>query len=420
MKKIFYACLFCCTVISLFACGGSDEETNVIKDYIISGKVINKEAGDIIIDNFTRQITVELVKGQNKSGVKIRFELANGVTMVSPSNVEADYNLTQNTTLKISAGGKELSFTIKSKDIEIEIPGTYKGWPIVTGFGSLPTGIAVYKSPAVLQNKNAVAFIAVADIEQGKTFEVLGEATGIKTPTQFYESTGKVYPVVINGGYFWSTSNLSQIVRNGVMVVKNNQVVTRKNAANEDASFYPTRGVFSHIKDKQYITDWVFTTVTPGTTYAYPAPAPNKAGTNPMVVPSATYPTGAWEYKAQTSIGGGPVLVKGGVLKNTWEAELYDTASGIGATSNNPRTAIGVTADNKLILFVCEGRNQTPSTPGYTLEETANIMMDLGCIEVLNLDGGGSSCMLVNGKETIKPSDTGNAQRSVASAVVLR
>ena len=112
--------------------------------------------------------------------------------------------------------------------------------------------------------------------------------------------------------------------------------------------------------------------------------------------------------------------MKNGILKNTWEAELYDADSGIGAANNNPRTAIGITADNKLILFVCEGRNQTPNTPGYTLEEVANIMIDLGCTEALNLDGGGSTCMLVNGKETIKPSDSGNKQRPVASAVVLR
>ena len=42
---------------------------------------------------------------------------------------------------------------------------------------------------------------------------------------------------------------------------------------------------------------------------------------------------------------------------------------------------------------------------GATLNETASLLLDLGCIEALNLDGGGSSCLLVNGKETIKPSD---------------
>ncbi|HXO73928.1 MAG TPA: phosphodiester glycosidase family protein, partial [Puia sp.] len=42
---------------------------------------------------------------------------------------------------------------------------------------------------------------------------------------------------------------------------------------------------------------------------------------------------------------------------------------------------------------------------GVTLQEEAQIMLSLGCFEALNLDGGGSSCLLINGKETIRPSD---------------
>lgn len=423
MKKVLYATLFCLYAICLTACGSNDNENdNLLKDYITSVEVMNKDAGTVKIDNFIRTISVELVKGQDKSDVRLKLTLGQGASMVSPTTAEAEYNLQQQATVRILASGTELTYTIKVVDIEEpEDPsGAYKGWPLTTEFGSLPTGIMVYKSPAQLQGKNAVAFIAVADISKGKTFEILGEATGVKTPTQYYESTGKIYPIIINGGYFWSGTNLSMICRNGVIEVINNQVVSREDASGNSANFYPTRGVFSNISGNTYRTDWVFTTVTPGTTYAYPEPAANKAGTNPLAVPSATFPAGATVFSAQTAIGGGPVLVKDGEYKNTWEAELYDTASGIGPTANNPRTAIGITGDNKLILFVCEGRNQTPSTPGFTLEETARIMMDLGCTEVLNLDGGGSTCMLVNGKETIKPSDTNNAQRAVVSAVVLR
>ena len=54
---------------------------------------------------------------------------------------------------------------------------------------------------------------------------------------------------------------------------------------------------------------------------------------------------------------------------------------------------------------------------GMTLEDVANFMIYLGCNEALNLDGGGSSCMLVNGEETINPSD--GKQRSGVSAVAL-
>lgn len=54
-----------------------------------------------------------------------------------------------------------------------------------------------------------------------------------------------------------------------------------------------------------------------------------------------------------------------------------------------------------------------------TLEDVACILKDLGCVDALNLDGGGSSCMLINGKETIKPSSNG-VQRAVVTAVAVR
>ena len=51
--------------------------------------------------------------------------------------------------------------------------------------------------------------------------------------------------------------------------------------------------------------------------------------------------------------------------------------------------------------------------------QMAKIMVGLGCVEAMNLDGGGSSCMLVNGKETIKPSDP-SGQRPVPAVLVIK
>lgn len=52
------------------------------------------------------------------------------------------------------------------------------------------------------------------------------------------------------------------------------------------------------------------------------------------------------------------------------------------------------------------------------MEEVAYILKDLGCLDAINLDGGGSTCMLVNGKATIQPSD--GVQRSVTTAVAIK
>jgi exopolysaccharide biosynthesis protein len=79
---------------------------------------------------------------------------------------------------------------------------------------------------------------------------------------------------------------------------------------------------------------------------------------------------------------------------------------------------MGVTSDRKMILFVCEGRQMTDGVKGLKTADVANVLLDLGCVEAINLDGGGSSCMLVCGKETIKVSD--GSQRAVGSTVMIK
>lgn len=416
MKRIIYILLVVLLLASYNSCSSKSKEIE-INNYILSLEVTNKQVRDVSIDNFAKEIIIELAKHESKNNVRIKLTLADGVSVIQPESVEADYDLNSTFTLILLAKGKEIRYHIRVVGFIPDTNPALIGWEETLEFGSLPDGIKVYKSPAQLAGKSACAYIAVADTKKNRNYYVLGEPNGSKTPNQFYESSNRMYPVIMNAGYFWNGSSLSLICRNGIIECPNLQVVTRSNGS-ENAAFYPTRGVFSNLNNNIYRTDWVFTTVTPGTTYAYPVPAPNKTGSNPLPVPSMSFPSGAWVYSAHTAIGGGPVLVKNGVYQNTWEVELYDTASGIGPTSNNPRSAIGSTNDSKLIFFVCEGRNMTPGVAGLTLQDVAEVMMQLGCVEVLNLDGGGSSCMIINGINTIKPSD-GN-QRAVVTAIGLK
>ena len=65
-------------------------------------------------------------------------------------------------------------------------------------------------------------------------------------------------------------------------------------------------------------------------------------------------------------------------------------------TGKNPRTAIGYTKDNVMIMVTIEGRKEGSS--GVTLNELANIMKNLGCYEAINLDGGSSTAMFLENK----------------------
>ncbi len=109
-------------------------------------------------------------------------------------------------------------------------------------------------------------------------------------------------------------------------------------------------------------------------------------------------------------ISGGPYLVKNG------EVYVDMTAQKLGAIGGrNPRSAIGYTSDNNIILVAVDGREG--SSIGMTLMELANFMQSIGCVGAINLDGGGSTVMYVNGKVVNNPQMKGGIPLS--NAVVL-
>jgi exopolysaccharide biosynthesis protein len=74
------------------------------------------------------------------------------------------------------------------------------------------------------------------------------------------------------------------------------------------------------------------------------------------------------------------------------------------ANARQPRTMAGVDAEGRLILATVDGR-QTGGSEGFTIQEAATFMRSLGAVNALNLDGGGSTAMAVNGVLVNKPSD---------------
>lgn len=82
----------------------------------------------------------------------------------------------------------------------------------------------------------------------------------------------------------------------------------------------------------------------------------------------------------------------------------------------HPRTAIGITKENVLFIAVVYGRNPTNSE-GATITEMGRLMKALGAVTAMNLDGGGSSVMIVDGKPTGPFSD--KEERLVSDAILL-
>ena len=112
-------------------------------------------------------------------------------------------------------------------------------------------------------------------------------------------------------------------------------------------------------------------------------------------------------------ISGGPYLIKDG------EIYIDVTAQKLGAiTGKNPRTAIGYTANNEFIMVTVDGREK--ASVGMTLGELARMMKSFGCINAMNLDGGGSSVMYVNGKVVNSPAQVGGIPISNALTITER
>lgn len=109
-------------------------------------------------------------------------------------------------------------------------------------------------------------------------------------------------------------------------------------------------------------------------------------------------------------ISGGPYLVKNSEIFVDMTAQKLAAIGG-----RNPRSAIGYTADNNLILVAVDGREG--SSIGMTLMELAGFMKSIGCTNAMNLDGGGSTVMYVNGRVVNKPAQQGGIPLS--NAIVL-
>ncbi|MFA6988781.1 MAG: phosphodiester glycosidase family protein [Candidatus Gastranaerophilaceae bacterium] len=112
-------------------------------------------------------------------------------------------------------------------------------------------------------------------------------------------------------------------------------------------------------------------------------------------------------------ISGGPYLVKDGtVFVDAKEQKLLSIAG------RNPRTAVGYTEDGRFIMVTIDGREN--KSIGMTLYELAAFMKEIGCYNAMNLDGGGSSQMYINGKVVNNPSSKGGYAVSNALTLSLK
>jgi hypothetical protein len=117
---------------------------------------------------------------------------------------------------------------------------------------------------------------------------------------------------------------------------------------------------------------------------------------------------------AEDIVGGVSQLIADGKIALTWQRE---GAAEDFAITRHPRTAIAKLADGRILLATVDGR-QPGISAGMTLAELAQMLLDFGAVQAMNLDGGGSTTMVIDGKIVNKPSDAAG-ERSVSDVLLV-
>jgi len=127
-----------------------------------------------------------------------------------------------------------------------------------------------------------------------------------------------------------------------------------------------------------------------------------------------------WE-QARYIVGGCPLLIH--KRQRCFDPHTEKISIPTFYTDRHPRTAIGIQENGQWVCVVVDGRNPKKSI-GMTLEELSTFMESLQCIHALNLDGGGSSTMVIHNEVVNWPVDeqgdpTQRYERPISDGIVF-
>jgi hypothetical protein len=209
--------------------------------------------------------------------------------------------------------------------------------------------------------------------------------------------------VAVNAGYFQMAAMPAEHA--GLLLMDGRVVAPSTRSTVRDSIRYPlARAAIGFTAEGEIDVTWALSRG--DSVLTLEDPLPNRPGR------PAPYPDGASQWTVREAIGAGPAIVMGDSIRITSDEEGF---FGTSIPETHPRTAAGYTADGDLLLLVVDGRQE--ASRGVSLEELATLMIELGAVEALNLDGGGSSTLSVRGRLVNRPAG-GLFEREVMSALV--
>jgi len=288
---------------------------------------------------------------------------------------------------------------------------------VSTEYGKLPASINIFSSSDLLDDAASIMFVAeIKSKDKNLDFYVDTTSRRRLTPEQYFTRSNNHY-VVVNCSFFEfvQNRNVNLIVQDSKIVGFDTPAVSRR--GKDTLTYTHTLGsAFGIYKNRKM--DIAYNYNDSNLAVPYVMQSPYKPMIDSLRKLNLNHPSlaGLKKWKVSQAFGGGPVLVQDGQIRISNNEERKFAGKAI--ADKHPRTAIGYKKDGTIVILAVQGRMKGLAE-GATLPQMAKILLDLGCVEAMNLDGGGSSCMLINGKETIKPSDP-TGQRPVPAVFVVR
>lgn len=270
-------------------------------------------------------------------------------------------------------------------------------------------GVEVFKTTSQLDGRNFNAWYAIADPAVVDFRVMYPEKVGSKKAVASQAEEAGDCLALINGAIY-GNYNIGVIITEGEMTQQWHGEIEGCYWGTDSQLYQLTRPVIGVDRNGKAGAYWVGVPQQ-GTFHYYDRPQPNVVGQARYGKVTATSPVPAIDWDPYYAISCGPMLLYDGKVcaDNTMTDDThyftnYECWDESGVYSAHPdRSAVGITEDGKMILFICDGR--IDASQGAYIRELGPIMKSLGCIHAMNLDGGGSTGMWVNGAGMVNHMD---------------
>ena len=230
---------------------------------------------------------------------------------------------------------------------------------------------------------------------------VSDDKDGLNTPSEIALKSGA--SVIINGGYFSRGQKPMRHI--GLLKSKDSLYEPASNSVlRENLRYNINRGAFAIKYDNIPEISWA--TTKNDSIFSWNFPFTNRPGK-----PASINHSFSQFWNVKEAVHAGPILVTNRMINVTSEQEVFFNTPVDGV---QPRSAIGYKKNGDVVMMVIDGR-QVDSRGAY-LKELAMLMIQFDCEDALNLDGGGSSSLIINGNLINNPIGL-NSEREVMSFI---